>query len=126
MKLFLVLAAIALVHAGCTVGPMKCFDDHNRILSQINVNYDEGNSNEWCAQLCFNHNTTLAGVEDGIECRCGNAISPGDWERPMGECNMTCPSGPANETCGAGWRIQIFTFTVRPKTADVFGHLCET
>jgi hypothetical protein len=52
--------------------------DHSRVLGyDDNVNNYDDLSLEYCAQLCFNNNYTLAGTEAGNQCYCGNSIKPG-------------------------------------------------
>jgi hypothetical protein len=135
MVIRLVLLAVLVhdVHAACTVTTTMCYDgtfrrvpaifgvkpgcstsapcaDHARVLGSNNFNdYDEL-SLEYCAQLCYNNNYTLAGAEDGSQCYCGNSVSPDAPKRDPSECNTPCTQKgfPNNNKCGGDWRISIY------------------
>lgn len=67
-------------------------------------------SRDYCAQICFQHKLTIAGVEDGHQCMCDTEIWPGSPLAPIGECSTPC-SGNLSESCGGNYRMNVFTFS---------------
>ncbi|KAG8775799.1 hypothetical protein FRC16_004729, partial [Serendipita sp. 398] len=71
-----------------------------------------------CQSLCDAQGFSLAGVEYGRECFCGNTIFGNNRPSSAGICNMTC-SGDAGQTCGGPDAINIyikdnFSYTTGP------------
>jgi hypothetical protein len=70
----------------------------------------------YCAQLCFDRELPLAGVESSGECYCGAAIAAGATRCTSstqkgcdGMCSAAC-SGNASEHCGGNWEMGIYKF----------------
>jgi hypothetical protein len=65
MKIVSLLLLVQSVYAGCKISSTpKCYvDDETRILGAQSVSSGGMISLEYCAQLCANHNFTLAGAE---------------------------------------------------------------
>ncbi|KAJ7291038.1 glyoxal oxidase N-terminus-domain-containing protein [Mycena rebaudengoi] len=66
-----------------------------------------------CVSLCENTGFKYAGLEFADECYCGNSISTangGGVVVPSTDCNMGC-SGNSMQTCGAGFRLTLYTKT---------------
>ena len=61
-------------------------------------------------QMCHDRSYTVAGVEAGDQCFCGNATSHGAQRASMSLCNAPCAGNPA-ETCGAKDFVSILTFS---------------
>jgi hypothetical protein len=59
-----------------------------------------------CAALCKNAGYTIAGVEYGVQCFCGNAIYNDGVKTVDSACSFNCP-GNAAQKCGAGDRLSI-------------------
>lgn len=64
-------------------------------------------SHEWCAQQCRIHNYSIAGVEAGHQCCCGNELTNSTALANSSDCNITC-TGNASETCGGIFRLWAF------------------
>jgi len=63
---------------------------------------------ESCVANCIGSNYTVAGLEYGTQCSCGNAITEGGTLAPADtDCNMAC-GGNAKEMCGAGNRMSLY------------------
>ena len=58
-------------------------------------------------QVCYAAKFSLAGVEDGTQCFCGNAIPAS--AAPATNCNVTC-SGNHKEICGGVMAVNVLTF----------------
>ncbi|KAH8808680.1 glycosyl hydrolase catalytic core-domain-containing protein [Xylogone sp. PMI_703] len=65
---------------------------------------------ELCEQTCQGQGYTLAGLEYGGECYCGNSFQNGGGPAPDGNagCNMKC-NGNAAETCGGPNRLNVYS-----------------
>ncbi|KAM7196010.1 protein of unknown function (DUF1996) domain containing protein [Naviculisporaceae sp. PSN 640] len=108
------------------VGDFKyagCYrDSEARVLSgEIRPNLGRiSNSN--CVEYCASKGFSAAGTEYGGQCYCGNALSKVE-KIPESECSMTC-EGAADEKCGGGWALSVFTKTgtVNAAKRSVRGH----
>ncbi len=78
-----------------------------RILS-FQAPDSQTNTQESCAQLCASSGYTVSGTEYAVQCFCGNFIQNGGVKSLDADCSTTC-SGNANEKCGAGGRLTIFS-----------------
>ena len=102
-KVLLLFAGSA--HAGCKVGPVKCYvDTDKRILG--GPTYEGMLTQEYCAQVCSDAKMPLAGVENGEQCMCGKAVD-GAAPAKDSDCGTKC-SGNNKEACGGEWRIGVF------------------
>jgi len=96
-------------YAGCKVDKVNCYvDDSARILEPTEKAGGSPLNLEYCAQLCANENKSLAGVENGGQCFCGNSIRSGAKTAPDSDCNMDCKADGATEKCGGSYRIGVF------------------
>jgi len=113
MRLSLLAALAGSARALCTPGPVTCWADGNmsdqgfRILGPPLATGPLSHQN--CAQLCSNKKMKLAGVEDGGQCMCGNALKPGSYPVPTG-CKAPCALNQT-EKCGGTFQIGIYSFT---------------
>ena len=64
-------------------------------------------TNEKCVAACQTAGYSVAGMEYGQECYCGNAIINGGNTTAESDCNMAC-AGNSAEKCGAGNRMSIY------------------
>jgi hypothetical protein len=66
-------------------------------------------TSELCTSTCASKGFTMAGVEFGSECYCGNSISNGLGQQLDADraCYMTC-SGNGGEHCGGTWTLSLF------------------
>jgi Glyoxal oxidase N-terminus/WSC domain len=95
---------------------LGCYTDHgvaNRSLTTI-MPTPGGQSAltvERCTAACQNAGFTLAGVEYGSECFCGNKIEGGGAPAPDGSagCNMPC-NGNRTEICGGPNRLNVYGY----------------
>ncbi|KIP07217.1 hypothetical protein PHLGIDRAFT_35537 [Phlebiopsis gigantea 11061_1 CR5-6] len=67
---------------------------------------------ETCQSECQNLGFTMAGVEFGQECYCGDKFENGLGQplNPGPACYMTC-AGNSGEHCGGTWTMNVFKFT---------------
>jgi hypothetical protein len=61
------------------------------------------------AQICEDHKFSLAGVEYGHQCMCGNAAASNAKEAPAADCGMAC-SANATQKCGGSNRMDVYSF----------------
>ena len=111
LGLLLALAAPHLAAAGCTAGHVQCYvDDSARILGTAAV-YVGALTPEYCASRCSQLGKRLAGVENGQECYCADALRPN--AQTGSGCQMDCSGGDGvfNAKCGGFWRIGVYNFT---------------
>lgn len=86
-----------------------CYSDNTGERTLAYTAYDSSsNTIEMCTQTCVNAGYTVAGVEYGSQCYCGNAIG-GEADLVVSvACNQAC-AGNSSETCGAAGRINIYS-----------------
>ena len=72
---------------------------------------------EACASACFGINNTLAGIDEGNHCYCGNAVPPAAAaarSRPMAECSANaCHANSAEKECGGPDRMVVYDFVCK-------------
>lgn len=93
-------------------------DTASRVFASSTLTLLSNNTPANCIAHCEASGWTHAGVEYGNECYCGNGWAAGylpNWA-PEDQCNVRCP-GNAAETCGGGWRIQIYS---RPSPVETY------
>ncbi|KAF8318126.1 WSC-domain-containing protein [Clavulina sp. PMI_390] len=92
---------------------LGCFTDANtRALSGPNVIYSTTNTPQVCIAYCTSQGYSLAGVESGQECWCGNSVrySGGAGQMsdtPATSCGTVC-TGDKSQTCGGSWYLSIY------------------
>jgi len=87
-----------------------CFIDSSnaRVLSGYAYSSSTGMSVETCAGTCMGKGYTVAGVEYGTQCYCGNSIPGSSSLAAESDClAMLCP-GDLSEYCAAGSRILVY------------------
>lgn len=63
-----------------------------------------------CLMACAYQGFTLAGVENGNECYCGNSLANGLGTKASdSDCSSTCPGDNSSGKCGGGWRISLYS-----------------
>ncbi|KAI0315679.1 copper radical oxidase [Amylostereum chailletii] len=83
---------------------------HGRILT-TELPDNQNLTVEDCINSCSGQNFTLAGLEFGVQCFCGNVLVDGAVEAPAGTgCNTAC-SGNTTEACGGPNLISLYTST---------------
>ena len=86
-----------------------CYYDspHARIMGDVVV-ASSGMTRELCMEACFGRQKRLAGVENGRQCMCGDAVDA----RAVSSANCTtaCP-GRFSERCGGYMAIDVLNFT---------------
>ena len=102
---FVLLLASADAEKGCTVSNIECYTDavDHRVFNHQAL--DGGMTPEYCAQLCSDKKYTMAGVEFGSQCFCGNSIPAGT--KTSTHCKMPC-SADKGKMCGGNDAIGIF------------------
>ena len=61
-----------------------------------------------CKSECNKLGYSLAGVQFGKQCFCGNNVASRAKIAPSNDCNMTCP-GDGTVFCGGSWRMNIYS-----------------
>ncbi|KAL1297904.1 hypothetical protein AAFC00_006419 [Neodothiora populina] len=86
-----------------------CFTDSTNTRSLAFQSYDSNtNTIEKCTQACVDAGYTIAGVEYGSQCYCGNVLSGTADKVVAVGCSMTCP-GNSSETCGDLARLNVYS-----------------
>ncbi|KAL7277999.1 hypothetical protein ACG7TL_007952 [Trametes sanguinea] len=65
---------------------------------------------ESCIISCQSQNFSLAGLEFGVQCFCGNTLIDGAVPGEEDTCNMAC-GGNSTEACGGPNRLSVYTST---------------
>ena len=86
----------------------KCFVDSPRRVLPHKYWRDSKMTVEKCKLHCKRHGYNYAGLENWVECWCGNSLPSADKETAPSDCFLTCP-GNRGQMCGAGWRINVYT-----------------
>ncbi|TBU43439.1 WSC-domain-containing protein [Dichomitus squalens] len=82
-------------------------DDPARALTGFST-ADDQMTHASCVATCSSHNFTIAGIEFGRECYCGNAFENGAGQAlDPASCNVVC-AGDALSTCGGSWALSAF------------------
>eukprot|EP00299_Pterocystis_sp_00344_P008133 c2962_g1_i1.p1 GENE.c2962_g1_i1~~c2962_g1_i1.p1 ORF type:complete len:853 (-),score=180.57 c2962_g1_i1:68-2626(-) len=116
MRGVLVLCLLALVKSDIdcqldtVIGCYSDFEDGKRLLLYEASAGDDQMTQNKCAQLCFLNSYILSGVEDGIQCFCGNSFNPdaSPTVENMSECQLPC-GGNSSQPCGDAFRMLVFT-----------------
>ena len=108
--------------------PMGCFNDSFTRTFPVAVSTQPGDAFhdnmtiETCAYLCSTAApapyTTVAALEDGVQCFCTNAAGVANATAdgllaPASSCNTPCVGNPL-ELCGGQWRVQAYAFSCTP------------
>ena len=90
------------------VGKSICYRDSvpARIMGDV-VMASNSMTREQCMQSCFSRKKSLAGVENGNQCMCGDSVNE---PVPSTNCTVACP-GSSSELCGGWMAINIMNFT---------------
>jgi hypothetical protein len=111
----------------CTVSETSqlfgCFNDSGECTNLLSVDAHQHHDHvtqENCASLCFADNLTMAGIDQGNHCCCGNTVAGASQRRrPMAECEdqkWRC-TGNHSQFCGSVGRMLAFKFhCVQPPT----------
>jgi len=89
-------------------GNSTCYVDStkDRIMGKP-VLQSQDMTREQCMELCYNRQKTLAGVENGAQCMCGDSLKA---SKPSTSCTKKC-GGNNMELCGGYDAIDIMHFT---------------
>ena len=82
-------------------------DDATRILKKL-VGEFRDNTPSKCKSECGKRGYSLAGVQAGRQCFCGNNMAFRARTAPSKDCNRKCP-GDGNAFCGGSWRMNIYS-----------------
>lgn len=90
---------------------LGCYEEsqNNRIFNGYSRSYSV-NTPEFCSNLCYKFGYTYSGVTYKSECFCGSRSpnEPAFARVEDKQCNTKC-SGDANQFCGGGWRMGVFS-----------------
>ena len=102
--------------AQCEVTGDVCYHDLHPNTSRV-LSYPSARpkaipelTREVCMGICFDAHFTLAGVENGHQCFCGNRTSVDATKAKSAECDKLC-AGNSSEKCGGGSRINVLNFS---------------
>jgi hypothetical protein len=70
--------------------------------------YDNDNDIEGCVRVCTSHGYLYAGLQDGIQCYCGDSYG---GSGPSTDCTIACPGNPS-EMCGGAYANSIYRTSV--------------
>ncbi|TBU26664.1 hypothetical protein BD311DRAFT_666990 [Dichomitus squalens] len=88
-----------------------CYVDNANGRVFANQNPDDQNLTvESCVASCASQNFTLAGLEFGVQCFCGDTLIDGAVVGDPTTCNMAC-GGNTQEACGGPNRLSVYTST---------------
>lgn len=84
-----------------------CFSDNaKRALPSLSFDSDFMTV-DWCVQTCSDRGYSIAGVENGRECYCGNSFMNGAGSTlAASQCSMACPTD--KQLCGGAWAMSVF------------------
>ncbi|KAK0449009.1 uncharacterized protein EV420DRAFT_787296 [Desarmillaria tabescens] len=82
---------------------------HGRIF-ETEIGADANLTVQSCIASCIDRNFTVAGMEFGQECYCGDRLVNGATLAAESDCSMSC-TGNSTEACGAGNRLSVYSTT---------------
>lgn len=86
-----------------------CYTDQTNARSLSNQQPDSSSlTAASCISACSSAQYSVAGLEYGSQCFCGNALN-GASAAAAGTCNMQC-SGDSSKSCGAGGAVDVYSF----------------
>jgi len=88
-------------------------DSNDRLLEHDKQS--NSNSRDQCINYCLGAGYLYAGVQAKDWCHCGNNAPPQDKLTHDGDCKTPCP-GNNHQTCGGGWRMNVFDTGYVPTT----------
>ncbi|ELT91833.1 hypothetical protein CAPTEDRAFT_194145 [Capitella teleta] len=103
----------SLRHGGFEDRYKGCYIDNNKTRALTHRAYKDlaangVNSNGRCIRECANRGFTFAGTSASNECHCGNNYDYDKHDPHANTCTQMCHNNPS-ETCGADWRLQIYS-----------------
>ncbi|KAJ7438488.1 WSC domain-containing protein, partial [Mycena latifolia] len=105
----------AVATSGWALTQACAVDTSARILQGYHTS-SSSNTQSWCQSICLGKDFTIAGVENGNECWCGNAVVGTPADGSASTCSYAC-AGDSSSKCGGNWRMQIYTYTAPASTA---------
>ncbi|KZT55639.1 WSC-domain-containing protein, partial [Calocera cornea HHB12733] len=86
-----------------------CYSDAgSHALTATSLNYG-GTDVEYCENWCQMRGFSIAGVRNGNQCACDNAIRNGNGPAAASACSLTC-AGDSSEICGGGHYVNVYSF----------------
>lgn len=88
---------------------LGCYEENEqkRIFNGFSQSFSM-NTPEFCSNLCYKFGFSYCGVTYKSECFCGNQFASKFTKLENKQCNTKC-SGDANQFCGGGWRMGVFS-----------------
>lgn len=93
-----------------------CYSDVSVATLPYKAYENSSNTIELCTSTCNAAGYSIAGVEAGTQCFCGNALGYAANMVVNTACSSTC-AGNSSETCGGGSRINIYSNGTPPQSA---------
>ena len=101
---------------------LGCYQDSfsTRLLQGHTLKLKETNSADACLDVCTEYGFSLAGLQYGVECFCGNTKPPASKELGEDKCDMPCP-GEEGESCGGYLTMDVFQTGLKPLVPSKLG-----
>ena len=101
---------------------LGCYSDsfQARLLQGEMVVLKTDNSPARCVSLCTRAGFTLAGLQYGVECFCGNSRPGENHLLPEGSCNTPCP-GQGDVSCGGYLTMNLYETGFTPLQPSKLG-----
>ncbi|GME50293.1 wsc-domain-containing protein [Neofusicoccum parvum] len=103
-------STIAAVNPGTFNGMtyQGCYADQSPSSLALKAYSSDSNTIDLCTQTCASKGYTIAGLEYGSECWCGNSMNYRARKTTDQGCTMTC-SGNSSQSCGSSYRLSVFS-----------------
>ncbi|KAI7500184.1 WSC-domain-containing protein [Hortaea werneckii] len=85
-----------------------CWSDQSPRTIDYMAYDSNSNTVEKCTQTCADKGYSIAGIEFGSQCFCGNALGYAATQVIDSSCQTPCP-GNSSEICGGGNRLSLFS-----------------
>ncbi|KAI7324666.1 WSC-domain-containing protein [Hortaea werneckii] len=85
-----------------------CWSDQSPRTIDYMAYQSDSNTIEKCTQTCADKGYSIAGIEFGSQCFCGNALGYAATQVIDSSCQTPCP-GNSSEICGGGNRLSLFS-----------------
>jgi hypothetical protein len=87
---------------------LGCYTDSStRTLVGSSSTFNNMASTTDCIFTCLSTGYKFAGIENGNECYCSNAVATTGVPASGADCSTPCAGYPSNK-CGGGWRLDIY------------------
>ncbi|KAL3426463.1 WSC domain-containing protein-like protein 5 [Phlyctema vagabunda] len=85
-----------------------CWEDLNSNDLPLQAYSNDANTIDTCASYCNDAGYSIAGLEWGVQCFCGNALAASSSMTADAGCTMACP-GNSSQICGDNYRLSVYS-----------------